>query len=36
VCTRAFQETADEPMQPIGAFKGKGLSEPVELFAPPG
>ena len=36
VCTRAFQETADEPMRAIGAFTGKGLSEPVELFVPPG
>lgn len=34
VCTRAFQKAANQSMRAIGSFTAKGLSEPVELFAP--
>lgn len=34
VCTGAFQKAANQSMRAIGSFEGKGLSEPVELFAP--
>ena len=34
VCTRAFQKAVNQSMRALGSFEGKGLSEPVELFAP--
>jgi adenylate cyclase len=34
VCTRAFQKASDQSMRALGSFEAKGLSEPVELFAP--
>jgi len=36
VCTRAFQKAANQSMRAVGSFEAKGLSEPVELFAPIG
>jgi adenylate cyclase len=36
VCTRSFKEAAGLPMRALGAFAGKGLRAPVELFDPVG